>query len=763
MANIQNIIHTPETPWNFEPVTFTVSLPHEPTNELFVPDGSALMFTGALFTFRLDVEDGFEAATLLFEGVRYPMTKTGDAFTVTFDAPAHGEYRAELEVLRKDGTVEQITAEQFPGLLLTVKRTEVPAALSVDHTPKPALSPGGRVTFEAELAAMPGEDAKLFIPAGSAMMFTDTQLFGSPRVGIASVELWVDGKRYPMSKDAETPLYTADLPSPKSSYWQPDGYYNCLLRVVMEDGVFDEYDGADFPGLRLVVRDTAPPEINPVSPAGQYLTDLAPGLVFAITDDDPGVDPNSVLLSVDGASVAVTYDETTGRATYAGALADGLHTAAITATDYDGNFAERSVSFTVDTAPPVLTISSPTNGDLIEIKTVTISGTATDETSGIARVTVGGVEVPVTGGQFSRTLTLPDRQYTYEVAATDRAGHVTRQSVTFTMDGDPPALTVTDPADGGCFTSAPITVSGRASDNGSGVASLAINGTLVALTDGAFTYQLPAGEGEVEIRIVATDHSGNSTEVIRTVLVDFSPPEILLYSRRVVVDTPTVEVVGYAYDTGGRVTVEANGAVAAPGGDGIFRLAVPLEVGENAVTVTARDTAGKGVSAELYFIRLITDRTQADVDELLELLSKPTWTAAERAWFNAANSRGAYNTSDLNRVTVAMKYLQGRMVALGFNDPYNPVLLRHANGATSEIWYEADERDLSKVEDYRDNAERVSSALPLPATAPAMPPTMRIDYEDANAIERRLVLADEVRVRAEDSVFYCDEILTGEV
>ena len=44
-----------------------------------------------------------------------------------------------------------------------------------------------------------------------------------------------------------------------------------------------------------------------------------------------------------------------------------------------------------------------------------------------------------------------------------------------------------------------------------------------------------------------------------------------------------------------------------------------------------------------------------------------------------------------------------------------------------------------------------------------MPPTMRIDYEDANAIERRLVLADEVRVRAEDSVFYCDEILTGEV
>ena len=65
---------------------------------------------------------------------------------------------------------------------------------------------------------------------------------------------------------------------------------------------------------------------------------------------------------------------------------------------------------------------------------------------------------------------------------------------------------------------------------------------------------------------------------------------------------------------------------------------------------------------------LITDRTQSDVDGLRELLArgKASWTAEELAEFNLARSKGAYNYTDLNRVTEAMDYINEQLVGNGY-------------------------------------------------------------------------------------------------
>lgn len=71
------------------------------------------------------------------------------------------------------------------------------------------------------------------------------------------------------------------------------------------------------------------------------------------------------------------------------------------------------------------------------------------------------------------------------------------------------------------------------------------------------------------------------------------------------------------------------------------------------------------------FSTLITDRSQADLDALGSLLSVPMedWTDEQLAEFNQAASKGAYNASDLNRVTACMEYLYGVFQGLGYAVP----------------------------------------------------------------------------------------------
>ena len=77
------------------------------------------------------------------------------------------------------------------------------------------------------------------------------------------------------------------------------------------------------------------------------------------------------------------------------------------------------------------------------------------------------------------------------------------------------------------------------------------------------------------------------------------------------------------------------------------------------------------------FSTLITDRSQADLDALRGLLRTPMsdWTAEQLAAFNLAKSRGAYNYTDLNRVTAAMEALDGMLRAQGYESGYQKLVV----------------------------------------------------------------------------------------
>ena len=85
--------------------------------------------------------------------------------------------------------------------------------------------------------------------------------------------------------------------------------------------------------------------------------------------------------------------------------------------------------------------------------------------------------------------------------------------------------------------------------------------------------------------------------------------------------------------------------------------------------------------ADFDFSTLVTDRSASDLELLRDLLSTPMsdWTAEQLAAFNQAVSKGAYNYTDLNRVTACMDYLAGVFQGLGYEVPgYQKIVVPHA-------------------------------------------------------------------------------------
>lgn len=100
------------------------------------------------------------------------------------------------------------------------------------------------------------------------------------------------------------------------------------------------------------------------------------------------------------------------------------------------------------------------------------------------------------------------------------------------------------------------------------------------------------------------------------------------------------------------------------------------------------------------FSTLITDRSQADVEALRAMLSTALtdWTAEQLDAFNKAASKGAYNYTDLNRVTAAMDDLNERLTALGYETGYQRIVVPHQesggggalpDGYTQVAWIES--------------------------------------------------------------------------
>lgn len=270
-------------------------------------------------------------------------------------------------------------------------------------------------------------------------------------------------------------------------------------------------------------------------------------------------------------------------------LPEGKVTILAEATDAAGNRAQDQRTINLDRTPPVVTITSPANGDLKNSSSVAISGTVDDP---LARLLVAGQSLtPDSSGHFQLLLSPGEGGHLVVALATDPAGNTGHASVGFSLDTTPPVLKWVEPTpiEGAQVTAADLSVAATVSER----ATLKLGVLPVRLREaesgepGPFlaTSTFRASEGRITLILEATDPAGNQSSLSRSFELGLTPPTIEIASpvegatgsetRRQLVG----KVAGPAFTAPFALTL--NGSSVTLAGDGSFSMPVDLVEGRN--------------------------------------------------------------------------------------------------------------------------------------------------------------------------------------
>jgi RHS repeat-associated protein len=285
---------------------------------------------------------------------------------------------------------------------------------------------------------------------------------------------------------------------------------------------------------------TTPPAIvvtavSPASPANSNptitgrVTETAPGAV-TLTEQLDTAAPVPVALDAAGNFQIVAALAVDGSA-------DGPHAVTLRALGPANTAATpATISFTLDTRPPVVTVNSPLPNLLTRVNPA-IAGTANDSGSGLALATASldnGAPSPLAldpAGHFSLPISLPldgsaDGRHQVAIQANDRAGNRSQPvQVVFTLDTIPPAVPTFDldpatdspPIGDDHTTFANVILDGRTSPNVS-VALAPTGSTTTSDATGQFRFAgVALALGANMLTVTATDAVGNSSAVSKTI------------------------------------------------------------------------------------------------------------------------------------------------------------------------------------------------------------------------------------------------------
>jgi hypothetical protein len=288
-------------------------------------------------------------------------------------------------------------------------------------------------------------------------------------MAISTVQVVVNGVTTALTYNSSTGKYEGTLTAPADTSGMnnpsgpgvgsgaSNGYYPVIVRATDSAGNVTEetISGSFANALKLYVKETTVPvgAITYPSAGANIGNNAQPTIQFNFTDAGSGVNASSVKITVDGtdyspSTTSFNADGTVLSCTFtpSGNLADGTHTIAINGSDYDGNAAVAvSSTFKIDTTPPTLNISAPTNNLLTNQSSVTVIGTTNDDNStpvSISIVCGGTTYAPTVGqdGSFSQAVALAEGTNTITITATDTSGLVSTVTRTVVYDGTAPTI-----------------------------------------------------------------------------------------------------------------------------------------------------------------------------------------------------------------------------------------------------------------------------------------------------------------------------------
>ena len=353
------------------------------------------------------------------------------------------------------------------------------------------------------------------------------------------------------------------------------------LEIVLSD--HSDNQAREFASFRV---DTVHPLVTIESPEeGQLLSQSNVEVSGTASDANRVVE-----VTVNGQPATLSAD--TFAATVA--LSQGSNTIVAVATDSVGRQGFATLTFTLDTEPPILELETPQSGQLTNEAALRFVGEAVDD-QGVAAVEINGILAVLLGGRFDAQVALPEGQSTAVVRAFDLAGNVTEVAVDVRRLSIP-SVTVTSPEDLSLVKSDSIVVEGTTTPG----ATVSVNGQPATVTGSTFTAEgMPLADGANIFDVVASGPGEGKSPAKVTVFRDQTPPRLTIYAPRdgQVVRQPTVVVQGLVNDislgtTTERTRVTVAGTAAQMSNRSFLSEPVALAPGENVLAVIAVDPSG---------------------------------------------------------------------------------------------------------------------------------------------------------------------------
>lgn len=314
-------------------------------------------------------------------------------------------------------------------------------------------------------------------------------------MAVSTVKVTINGQTVTLTKPSSGNVWTGTMTAPSQSSGSNNegvgtgvgsnaknkGYYPATVVATDVAGnsttVTDSHSSMGDSCKLKVLEKTAPTVVINYPTDGAYINTNKPQIKYTVSDSGSGVQVDNYAITLDGASIGGGKKSQTGSNGDASgtilftpndALAEGSHTIVVKGRDMDGNWSEEvSSTFTVDTVPPVLNISAPTDNLITNKTSVTVTGTTSDATSNPVTVTIkvgnGTAQTAtVSNGAFSQAVTLAVGSNTITIVAKDQAGKTTTVTRAVTVDQTAPTITAIsitpNPVDGGNTLSISVTV-----------------------------------------------------------------------------------------------------------------------------------------------------------------------------------------------------------------------------------------------------------------------------------------------------------------
>jgi len=355
-----------------------------------------------------------------------------------------------------------------------------------------------------------------------------------------------------------------------------------------------------------VTADTTPPVVDIIAPPhGSYSNSLVVVIQW-VAEDNVGIANQSV--SIDWGP---WIDVGSSVRSYTAILDQGQHWVVVNVSDPFGNSAADVVMFYIDAEPPLVEVRNPSDGAILNDKSVLVTWWGSDNGSSVLfDLIINGALVLSNTTRTSYLLNLTDGTWTIEVRGKDLAGNVRSAYTTFVVDTIPPNIGVVAPPDQSYHRISNVTIKWSSNDTLSGLAffEVYLDGKLVATLDPATTEYNLTGlrSGIHHIDVYAIDRAGNRQRDSVTIAVDLVSPTVRITEPEndSVVDMRDVLVVWVANDNTGfdhfEVWVDGNTVATTLGPDTRSFLVKNLDDGQHVIEVRGVDLAGNmGVSTAI--------------------------------------------------------------------------------------------------------------------------------------------------------------------